>query len=239
MLLEQRQRMLQELSALQNYGAKTPVTPVAQKPYNSGSQHIEQSNGGACHRSQTETRTTIILRNLPNGFSRDMVADLLILHGFKNKFDFIYTPVKFSVMSTTGYAFVNFVSYEAADECILRLNGFSDFSAWNMWNMSCETRLNVYWSEKDQGLTTIIDRHRNSPVMHNSVRDEFKPAIYADGKRVAFPPPTKHIRPPRMQRYNKNPSNMDGDEELEAFMEAPIQEEDEEYLLHPTLEYLQ
>merc|ERR1719498_937906 len=110
-------------------------------------------------------------------------------------------------MVTIGYAFVNFVTPEAAQECISKLDGLTDCVA------PGETCLNVYWSEKDQGLMTIVDRHRNSPVMHDSVREEFRPAIYMDGIRVAFPPPTKHVRPPRMQRYNKDQENAEVDED--------------------------
>merc|ERR1712031_12811 len=104
-------------------------------------------------------------------------------------------------MITIGYAFVNFATPEAAQECISRLDGLSDRIT------TGETSLNVYWSEKDQGLMTIIDRHRNSPVMHESVLDEFKPAVYVEGVRVAFPPSTKHVRPPRMQRYKQDQAN--------------------------------
>merc|ERR1712151_884721 len=109
-------------------------------------------------------------------------------------------------MVTIGYAFVNFVSAEAAQECLSRLDGFTD------WAVPCGNSLTVAWSEKDQGLATIIDRHRNSPVMHASVREEFKPALYMDGVKSAFPKPTKHIKPPRVQRY-RDGKHVEGDEE--------------------------
>jgi hypothetical protein len=130
-----------------------------------------------------------------------MIAHLLNSNGFEKKFDFIYTPVKFSVMATIGYAFVNFVSNAAAQECFWKLGGFTD------WATPCEKSLTVLWSEKDQGLATIIDRHRNSPIMHSSVKEEFKPALYVDGVRAAFPRPTKHIKSPRVQRYSRDVSD--------------------------------
>merc|ERR1712110_543931 len=123
--------------------------------------------------------------------------------------NFIYTPVKFSHMTTIGYAFVNFVSAAAARECLSRLDGFND------WATPCENSLSVLWSEKDQGLAIIIDRHRNSPVMHASVREEFKPALYVNGVKKAFPRPTKHIKPPRVQRYNREYGNADDDDDEE------------------------
>jgi len=154
---------------------------------------------GFRQRMQTEIkpheRTTLVLRNLPDGFTRDMMAELLTSQGFANKFDFIYVPVKFCTMATIGYAFVNFVSPEAAEDCRSKLEGFTS------WWKPCDNVMSVTWSDGDQGLATIIDRHRNSPVMHESVQEEFKPAIYLDGVRRAFPPPTRRIRPPRTQRY--------------------------------------
>merc|ERR1712187_2136 len=98
-----------------------------------------------------------------------------------------YMPIKFRAMVTIGCAFVNFVSHRAAEESLARLNGFTD------WAAPCENRLSAFWSEKDQGLAALIDRHRNNPVMHESVRDKFKPALYKAGVRVEFPRPTKTI----------------------------------------------
>jgi len=197
MLQEQRRRLL---SAYAGVSSRVPATP--EKPFGVWNHSGEQSHSSAHPQISTEMkphgRTTVTLRDLPEGFSRDAVADFLISQGFEKKFDFIYTPVKFSVMATIGYAFVNFVSYEAANECVSNLDGFKD------WATPSEKVLSVLFSEKDQGLATIIDRHRNSPVMHPSVHDEYKPALYVDGVRAEFPPPTKHLKAPRMQRYTKD-----------------------------------
>ena len=38
--------------------------------------------------------------------------------------------------------------------------------------------------------------------MHSTVPDEFKPLLFERGRRVAFPPPTKPIRLPRI-RHSK------------------------------------
>lgn len=98
-------------------------------------------------------------------------------------------------MAAVGYAFVNFSTPEAAIECQSKLEGFTS------WDKPCDNVMSVVWSESDQGLAAIIERHRNSPVMHESVHEEFKPALYRDGVQCAFPRPTKRIRPPRTQRY--------------------------------------
>lgn len=40
-----------------------------------------------------------------------------------------------------------------------------------------------------------MERYRNSPVMHESVPDEYKPVILQNGLRVNFPEPSKAPRP--------------------------------------------
>merc|ERR1712187_186439 len=131
-----------------------------QKSFSSWSKHSEQGNRTVRLRGQTEMaeikrddRTTVILRNLPEGFSRDMVADLLRSQGLE-KFDFIYLPVKFSLMVSIGYAFINFATPEAAQECISKLDGIpaqeciSKLDGISGLAAPCEPCLNVYWSEK-------------------------------------------------------------------------------------------
>merc|ERR1712137_1378541 len=100
-LQEQRRRLLSAYAGVSSRVAATPEKPLGMWNHNS-----EQSHASAHPQSSTEIkpheRTTVTLRNLPEGFSRDAVADFLISQGFEKKFDFIYTPVKFSVMATIG-----------------------------------------------------------------------------------------------------------------------------------------
>ena len=116
-------------------------TQVPQKPLGSWSQCEEQRHSCMSQSSLSEIRpherTTIMLNNLPEDFSRDMVADLLSSQGFEKKLGFIYTPMKFSGMITIGYAFVNLVSSQAAEECLSRLSDFTD------WATPCENSLSA------------------------------------------------------------------------------------------------
>lgn len=57
----------------------------------------------------------------------------------------------------------------------------------------------VNWASPHQGLEAHIAHFRNSPVMHEDVREEHKPALFKDGERVEFPKPTKVIRAPRLR----------------------------------------
>jgi len=48
-----------------------------------------------------------------------------------------------------------------------------------------------------QGLEANIERYRNSPTMHELVPDAYRPMLFVNGQQVAFPAPTKKIKPPR------------------------------------------
>merc|ERR1740121_1688927 len=69
-------------------------------------------------------RTTIMLRNLPNDYTRDMVLDLLDRNGFLRCYDFVYLPVDFKRKAGLGYAFVNMVSHAEAERSFRELQGF-------------------------------------------------------------------------------------------------------------------
>lgn len=135
-----------------------------------------------------------MLRNLPEGFTRDMLVQMLDRGGFKSTYDFIYMPMNFRTKASFGYAFVNFAQPPMADECQRAFEGFKN------WGVPTEKVCQVSWSDMHQGLSAHIERYRNSPVMHESVPDEYKPIMYANGVRIPFPPPTKKIRVPRIRR---------------------------------------
>jgi len=139
-------------------------------------------------------KTTVMLRNVPYSCSRNSVVEMMEKEGFSGLFDFIYLPIDFRSKSGFGYAFINMVSNDAALKLFHRFDGFSD------WATKTQKVAEVTWSEPSQGLEVHVGRYRNSPVMHDVVPDQFKPAMYKDGVRVAFPAPTKAIRAPRFRR---------------------------------------
>eukprot|EP00929_Paragymnodinium_shiwhaense_P100452 TRINITY_DN6278_c0_g1_i1.p1 TRINITY_DN6278_c0_g1~~TRINITY_DN6278_c0_g1_i1.p1 ORF type:complete len:427 (+),score=121.04 TRINITY_DN6278_c0_g1_i1:185-1465(+) len=135
--------------------------------------------------------TTVMMRNIPNNYSRDLLLSLVDELGFEGTYDMVYLPVDFKTEVGLGYAFLNFAEHEAAAKFRDRFKGFRD------WKVLSEKVCEVSWSDALQGLHHHIQRYRNSPVMHETVPDVFKPALFENGQRVAFPPPTKKIRAPR------------------------------------------
>lgn len=138
-------------------------------------------------------KTTVIMQKLPVVFSRSMLADLLDSEGFKASYDFIYMPIGFKSLVAVGYAFINFISSEEALRFQTTFQGFSQ------WPVESENICEVKWSET-QGLLAHIERYRSSPLMHEDVPDECKPALFASGERTSFPPSLKPIRAPRIRR---------------------------------------
>mmetsp|Transcript_33419 Transcript_33419/g.73095 ORF Transcript_33419/g.73095 Transcript_33419/m.73095 type:complete len:536 (-) Transcript_33419:143-1750(-) len=151
------------------------------------------STGGPSTRPESEFTTTM-LRHLPNNLTRDQLVTLLNKEGFEGRFDFMYVPVDFERKAGLGYAFVNWVNHEEAERAKAHFENFKD------WTMQSDKVCTVAWGEPLQGLKDHIERYRNSPVMHENIKEEYKPALFNEhGKRVPFPEPTKRIRAPRLK----------------------------------------
>lgn len=137
--------------------------------------------------------TTVMLRNLPNNYTRTMVCTMMDKEGFKGHYDFLYLPIDFRSKANLGYAFVNLVS-EADVQSFWKV-----FDGYTRWVLPSAKVCSVSWSGPHQGQQAHVDRYKDSPIMHSSVPDEFKPVIFAagSGERQAFPPPSKKLRAPR------------------------------------------
>jgi len=140
-------------------------------------------------------RTTIMLRNLPNDYTREMLLDVLDANDFRGHYDFVYLPVDFKRKAGLGYAFVNMATHASADRAFATLHGFTG------WQFSSSKVLEVAWGEPLQGLEAHIDRYRNSPVMHVDVPDQFRPLLFQNGVSVPFPLPTKTIQRPKIRSF--------------------------------------
>jgi hypothetical protein len=136
--------------------------------------------------------TTVMMRNIPNNHSRESLLELVENQGFGGTFDLVYLPVDFKTQVGLGYVFINFITPEHAKRFKKHFEGFSN------WLMLSEKVCEVSWSVSIQGIHNHIEHFRNSPVMHRTVPDSFKPVLFKDGKAIPFPSPTKRIRAPRL-----------------------------------------
>jgi hypothetical protein len=146
-----------------------------------------------CDDNNPSRNTTVMLRNLPVGFTRAMLLELIDSEGYFGMYDFVYAPVDFGTGTGLGYGFVNLHSAACASDFWKHFSGFS------RWSCSSDKVCAVAWGEPCQGLSQHLERYRNSPVMHDSVPDEWRPIFLVEGVRVDFPEPTKRIKAPKIR----------------------------------------
>jgi len=140
-----------------------------------------------------DSATTVMLRNIPNRYTQGMLVTLLDEHGFNAAYDFAYLPMDFRNGVNLGYAFVNLLTHGDALRLVATFQGFSK------WYFDSAKICEVSWAHPHQGLEEHVERYRNSPVMHASMPEEYKPMMFKHGERVPFPLPTKAIRAPKLR----------------------------------------
>jgi len=139
--------------------------------------------------------TTIMLRNMPTDLTRDMLVELLDSYGLQGCYNFVYLPFHLLRLTGLGHAFVDFATSFDAKRAKTALEGFSSWPVTSAQDKVCE----VSWANSLQGLSAHIEFYRNSPVMHETVPEEYKPILLEGGIRQPFPFPTKQIQPPRVK----------------------------------------
>ena len=122
--------------------------------------------------------TTVMLRNLPNKYTANMLIELLNNQGFSGMYDYVYLPIDFRNQCNLGYAFVNFQRDCNAQDCKHKLLNFSD---WTFKSGKClETRYAFV-----QGFKSNVERYRKSYISSQDVPENCKPLVFdANGHRV-------------------------------------------------------
>jgi len=106
--------------------------------------------------------TTIMLRNIPNKYSRQMLIDQLHTAGFLGQIDYLYLPIDFANRCNVGYCFINFRTSQA------RQTFSSMFD--NVQAQSCLPGFNSYkvcqvTKAKWQGRDENVRRIRSGPEL--------------------------------------------------------------------------
>jgi len=139
-----------------------------------------------------EPVTTIMLRNIPQRYNREMLIEDMNARGFAGAYDFFYLPIDFSTTHSVGYAFINFIS-EA------ELARFK--SVYVGLKLSEDSpKVCEICDAKVQGKAKNVEFYRNSTVM--GMEEQYHPVMLENGVRLPFPKPTRAVgpvqrRPPR------------------------------------------
>ena len=127
----------------------------------------------------TDKRTTVMLRHIPDNYTREMLIKTIDSQKFKGTYDYVYMPIDFSTNCGQGYAFVNFVDSEAARAFWNAFNGF------NKWTIPTSKIGCVAWSTL-QGLESQINWLQKSSIMRRRLPDEWKPIFFENGDPIEF-----------------------------------------------------
>mmetsp|Transcript_1500 Transcript_1500/g.3257 ORF Transcript_1500/g.3257 Transcript_1500/m.3257 type:complete len:385 (-) Transcript_1500:320-1474(-) len=74
---------------------------------------------------EKENITTLMVRNIPNMYTRSMLMEELDSVGFEGEYDFIYLPMDKSTQWNVGYAFVNFITPSVAVRVVKELTNYA------------------------------------------------------------------------------------------------------------------
>lgn len=151
-----------------------------------GAQSASAASGSQAAKG-SQDYTTIMLRNIPNKYTRAMMVNQLDSQGFKGKYDYLYLPTDFTNRCNVGYCFINFRTSEvrqmfneafdgvAAQVC---LPGFNSYKVCNV------TR--AKWQGRDDNVRRI----RNSGLLMAQLQSqpEWLPLLFDEnGGPMAFP----------------------------------------------------
>eukprot|EP00435_Cladocopium_sp_Y103_P074401 s126_g48.t1 len=104
-----------ELLQSQRLRARSVEVPVLSCPGTLTSQSAPQRRCSISDEA-TESRTTLVLKNLPRHFDKEALKSLLEKLGFRGFFDFLYVPLQWNQESCVGYGLVNLTSPEVAGQ---------------------------------------------------------------------------------------------------------------------------
>eukprot|EP00933_Yihiella_yeosuensis_P031427 TRINITY_DN24990_c1_g2_i1.p1 TRINITY_DN24990_c1_g2~~TRINITY_DN24990_c1_g2_i1.p1 ORF type:complete len:359 (-),score=94.54 TRINITY_DN24990_c1_g2_i1:74-1150(-) len=103
---------LAKITPLLGEAPAASMAASAQLASNNKKEKKPKNNGGPSDGNKKsknhDDHTTVMLRNIPNKYSRKLLIDQLHALGFKGDIDYMYLPTDFSNQCNVGYCFCNF-----------------------------------------------------------------------------------------------------------------------------------
>jgi RNA recognition motif 2 len=140
--------------------------------------------------SGLDTRTSLMVRNIPNKYTQQMLLSEFTENGHgPGVIDFFYLPIDFKNRCNRGYAFINFVDFKD----ILMFHRQYYGKHWRTFNSDkiCDITY-----ARIQGKAAMLKRFENSALMEKD--EEYKPLVFVSngpekGKRLPFPDPSNKV----------------------------------------------
>lgn len=122
-----------------------------------------------------ENRTTLMIQNIPNKYTREMLVDELN-DDHEGLFDFLYLPIDFRNKCNLGYAFINMIEPSGVVALFRNLRGSS-------WKRSrSEKKADIKWGRL-QGKHSLIEHFRSSSFLKR-IPNECRPiCFYSSGPK--------------------------------------------------------
>ncbi|KAH7684932.1 Protein Mei2 essential for commitment to meiosis and related proteins protein [Dioscorea alata] len=155
------------------------------------------SSSSSSSPSCRDSRTTVMIKNIPNKYSQKLLLNMLDSHCIHcneqsgsgggeepiSAYDFVYLPIDFNNKCNVGYGFVNLTSPEAA----WRLYKAFHMQPWEVFN---SRKICQVTYARLQGLEALKDHFKNSKFACDD--DEYMPVFFSpprDGKQLTEPSP--------------------------------------------------
>jgi len=115
-LVEDEEEGMDMTHAMSGYGPMSPMMMAYLQSMSYAAANMQQMMYA------TSNNTTVMLRNIPNRYSRNMLIERLN-QGYQGQFDFVYLPIDFNSKCNVGYAFINFRSPSVAAKFTAEFHG--------------------------------------------------------------------------------------------------------------------
>ncbi|XP_030548482.2 protein terminal ear1 [Rhodamnia argentea] len=190
----------------------------------------EEGDAAVAEASSGDSRTTVMIKNIPNKYSQKLLLNMLDNHCIHcneqvgedhcedddrqplSAYDFVYLPIDFNNKCNVGYGFVNMTTPQAAR----RLYKAFHLRHWEVFNSRkiCEVTY-----ARIQGLEALKEHFKNSKFP--SEAEHYLPVVFSpprDGRRLTEPLPVVGQPPPQQQqqrqrREGDNENEMEGGDE--------------------------
>ncbi|WBW73830.1 RNA-binding protein involved in meiosis Mei2 [Schizosaccharomyces osmophilus] len=134
-------------------------------------------------------RTTVMIKNIPNKFTQQMLREYIDLTN-QGTYDFLYLRIDFVNKCNVGYAFINFIDPEA-------IVTFGKARVGTQWNVFHSEKICDISYANIQGKERLIEKFRNSCVMDEN--PAYRPKIFVShgpnrGMEEPFPAPNNARR---------------------------------------------